>query len=478
MKHLIIPVLSLFLFFNAQCQNNINFSAQDNWGGYVNVFELPANGGGYIFGSPWDVADLKSVVDSAGNSLTLKPNFNTYSDNPGDAFWIDSVTLNGNKSLEASTYVESDSAFNGQDLSFSGNVLSNTLDSNYEAKFFIKALDPANNYQDVFSGAKTFDLPASGAFSVSALASELTAGLLVQYGFAVIGINANPVDEAALGSVVIGNASPSSININFSAQDNWGGYVNVFELPANGGAYIFGSPWDVADLKSVVDSAANSLTLQPNFNTYSDNPGDAFWIDSVTLNGNKSLEASTYVESDSAFNGQDLSFSGNVLSNNLDSNYEAKFFIKALDPANNYQDVFSGAKTFDLPMSGSFTVSAAAGNLSPGLLVQYGFSIIGRNGNPVNEAALGSVVIGNLISSTISLSESPEMLVYPNPSDQIIHIRTDVNFSNYRIFSAFGQVVKLGAYNSSIDISEIPSGTYHIECYNNNTRVIKTFVRR
>ena len=49
-------------------------------------------------------------------------------------------------------------------------------DNDYEAKFFIKALDPNNGYQDAFAGAKTFDIPMSGTFTVSALASELTAG--------------------------------------------------------------------------------------------------------------------------------------------------------------------------------------------------------------------------------------------------------------------------------------------------------------
>ena len=477
MKFTITSFLSLFLVFTAQSQNNFVFNAGDNWIGYMNVFNLPSDGGGYQFGSSWGVADLKSTADSASNTLTLQPNFNTYADNPSDAFWVDSINQVGNKQMEANTFVESDSAFNGQDLSFSGDVLSNTLDTNYAAKFFIKALDPNNGYLDVFAGAKTYDLPVSGSFTVSALAAELPAGLLVQYGFTIIGRNGNPANEAALGSVVVGYANTSSITINFDAADNWLGFVNVFNSPADGGTYVFGSSWAVADLKSVPDTVINSLTLQPNFSTYADNPNDAFWVDSVNQVGNKQLEASTFVESDSSFNGQDLTFTGSVAAHTLDSNYMAKCFIKALDPNNGYQDVFAGAKTFDIPLTGTFVVSATAGELAAGLIVQYGFMIIGRNANPANEAALGSVVIGNIATSVTPLSNRTEIVVFPNPADQLLHIQSAINFNNYRIFSTLGQVVKVGAYNTSIDISSLPSGTYHLECLSKDKRAIQTFIR-
>ena len=52
----------------------------------------------------------------------------------------------------------------------------------------------------------------------------------------------------------------------------------------------------VSDLKTVVDAGANTLTLQPNFNTYADNPGDPFWIDPVTMLGAKTFEGNTFVE--------------------------------------------------------------------------------------------------------------------------------------------------------------------------------------
>ena len=219
-NYLILFILGFVLNINAQ--NNISVDAADNWVGYMNVFDMTGN---YQFGSGWGVSDLKTTLDLTANNITLQPNFNTYADNPGDPYWQNGAI--GNKLMEASTYVEPGATFNGTDLTFSGEVVSNTLDAAlYTAKYFIKALDPAAGYSDVLGGSATFDLPLSGSFSVTVPAASLTSGLIVQYGFMVNGINANPADEAALGSVVVSSAStppPSDLIINTEICGNTGG---------------------------------------------------------------------------------------------------------------------------------------------------------------------------------------------------------------------------------------------------------------
>ena len=77
----------------------------------------------------------------------------------------------------------------------------NTLDGAYTAEAFIKVLDPGAGFATVFND--TVLLPATGeGFSIT---SDLSAfqGLLLQTGFVVNGINANPDFEAALGSVAV-----------------------------------------------------------------------------------------------------------------------------------------------------------------------------------------------------------------------------------------------------------------------------------
>ena len=184
----------------------VDVNASDNYIGYMNVFDNPADpccGGGYIFGSPWALPDVLSTLDAGANTITLQPNFNTY--NAADPFWSDG-NEGGNKIMEANTYLEND-VWNGQDLRFSGSVVSNTIDDGYVVQYFIKALNPANGFQDALGGSATIEIPASGDFSVSVPASSLTDGLIIQVGFSVTGLNANPVNADALGSVVVTGGS-------------------------------------------------------------------------------------------------------------------------------------------------------------------------------------------------------------------------------------------------------------------------------
>ena len=59
------------------------------------------------------------------------------------------------------------------------------------------------------TGLKHLIYLASGTFSVSATAAELPAGLIVQYGFVMVGPNADPATAGALGSVAIDGDFPS-----------------------------------------------------------------------------------------------------------------------------------------------------------------------------------------------------------------------------------------------------------------------------
>ena len=55
------------------------FDASAPWTGYMNVFELPVNGGGYVFGSPWGLPPIYNQLEVlTNNSVKLMPNINTY----------------------------------------------------------------------------------------------------------------------------------------------------------------------------------------------------------------------------------------------------------------------------------------------------------------------------------------------------------------------------------------------------------------
>lgn len=268
----------------------------------------------------------------------------------------------------------------------------------------------------------------------------------------------------------------------FDANSAWISYMNVFETPANGGAYAFGSSWALPDAKSTLDSAANTLTLQPNFNTYADNAGDPYWIDTATGVGNKDMEAATFVEPGASVLGADFTFTGNVMSFTLDTNeYEAKVFVKALDPNNGFADALGGTKIMDLPMSGNFSVMVNAADLTPGLIVQYGFIIRGLNANPANEAALGSVVIAEMDpnNSINRIQAQPSVVnIYPNPTTDVLNIDTDKNIEAFRIIDVLGKTVMVGNNTNAIDVSALNAGTYYVEFTLEGGKEIDTFIKK
>lgn len=187
-----------------------------DWIGYMNVFNNASGSqGSYIFGSNWGVADLKTTISNSnagtiiGDQLVLQPNFNTYANSLGGtdadrAFWTNSTDGGatpgplGNKWMDANTYNET-ASIAVPSYTLTGNVTSNTLNTGlYVARAFIKVLDPLAGFATVLNDSVT--LPASGPFVVT---SDLTPyqGKLLQVGFSMNGLNANPADAVSYGSV-------------------------------------------------------------------------------------------------------------------------------------------------------------------------------------------------------------------------------------------------------------------------------------
>ncbi|MGL5018042.1 MAG: PEP-CTERM sorting domain-containing protein [Luteolibacter sp.] len=176
------------------------------WLGFMNVFERPSNGGGFVFNSGWGTADLSAVF--VGPTLTLSPN----SINDPNPFWYTPAGgpgAIGNKTMDASFYVQTpDGSLSGQTLTFTGIVLSTTFTSAHVSTVFIK--DFAPDYSSfVLSSAPVVD----GVFSIS-LALDANPLRHVQYGFQTIGENVWVTDLAPFGSAQItAIPEPASITL-------------------------------------------------------------------------------------------------------------------------------------------------------------------------------------------------------------------------------------------------------------------------
>lgn len=173
--------------------------------GYINTFNVSDDA--YQFGFGYPVADMKTTIDAT--SVTLQPNFGIWTAEDGNAAWFD--TSSGKTPilwLDASSYTEP-SGLNDANLTFKGNVSAHTIDAAYKVVAFIKALDPNDNWATVVN--EFVELTATGDFSVSATGTQLASGLVVQYGFTVSGVPADPANENALGSVVVGEQAVANV---------------------------------------------------------------------------------------------------------------------------------------------------------------------------------------------------------------------------------------------------------------------------
>ncbi|MCB9850009.1 MAG: PEP-CTERM sorting domain-containing protein [Phycisphaerales bacterium] len=179
----------------------------DPWVGYMNVFELPANGGGYVFGQPWGVPALSSSFDDGAPSVSLGA---TPLDDPTtDPFWYQNApggpgSTDGNKMMEAAMYQEYPAGtLSGETLTFTGEVLSNTLNDAPDRDTYIFIKDFAGDYSSSFS--TIIPAPESGPFSISLLVDPGAEGNRhLQFGFMNVGPNVWSDTVAAQGSVVYG----------------------------------------------------------------------------------------------------------------------------------------------------------------------------------------------------------------------------------------------------------------------------------
>ncbi len=170
-----------------------------SWIGYMNVSNLPADGGAYQFGSAWGTGDLQASF--SGATLTVGPNLNCY--NASDSYWS-KPDGSPNKNMDAVMYVEND-ALAGNAVEFTGFTLANTLVSPYTSVAFVK------DFVADYSSYTSITAPLVGGTSWDISLATL-AGDHVQYGVETIGPDANPATAAALGNAqVTAVPEPSSI---------------------------------------------------------------------------------------------------------------------------------------------------------------------------------------------------------------------------------------------------------------------------
>ncbi|HLP78765.1 MAG TPA: hypothetical protein VK327_17820, partial [Candidatus Paceibacterota bacterium] len=184
--------ISLLAFNTLTAQTLVQVDPAKSWTGWMNVFDLPADGGAYLWGQAWGAGDLRADF-IGGTNLVLRPNTNVW--NPADVYWVKGDG-SPNKNMAASFYVQDDTLL-AQNVTFVGSCLSNNLVAAYTSQAFIKVFDGAFNV----IGQATTNLVEGGAFSITVAAVPGAAHL--QYGFETKGPDADPATADSLGQVVL-----------------------------------------------------------------------------------------------------------------------------------------------------------------------------------------------------------------------------------------------------------------------------------
>jgi hypothetical protein len=175
-----------------------------SWVGFMNVSNTPQDPtapGAYQFGSTWGTADLTATF--SGPVLTLGPNS---VNDPSNYWYLPSGGPGsvGNKIMDANMYVETTGVYTGQTVTFTGNVLSNTLVGNvnqqgngWTSVAFVKDFAP-----DYSSSVSTTVALTPGVFSIS-LPTINNPARHIQYGFETIGPDVWSTDRGPYGNIQI-----------------------------------------------------------------------------------------------------------------------------------------------------------------------------------------------------------------------------------------------------------------------------------
>ncbi len=388
-------------------QNTVTVDANAELFGYANVFET---NGDFVFGESWGVPDLQTIVDPANNTLTLQPNYNTWADGT-DPFWVNQTTVLGNKLFEGNTYVE-DNTLVGSELTFEGLVNSNTLDGAGQLLFNVNNGPLEGGHQAV---AANF----GGAFTSTALTGD--AVLVTDEGADPDENDAcEPITNAGEidGNVAVLRRGACEFGFKALAAQN-AGAIAVIVVNNQEGAPI------------VMAGGADGESVTIPVLMVSDVVGEA--IIAELANGvNTTMVLSTYT---------------------------TVAFIKV------FNSDFSVLKQESVALGGDgSSFSVTYNNVeSDDAVVQYGFQVLGLNANPVNEAALGSVIVTSDEIAAVNDFNAINVSVYPNPTINKINIQSDEQITNVVVYNTLGQMVKSAspdATNFSMETANLDAGIY------------------
>ncbi|OSZ78360.1 hypothetical protein CAP35_08890 [Chitinophagaceae bacterium IBVUCB1] len=142
-----------------------------------------------------------------------------------------------------------------------------------------------------------------------------------------------------------------------------------------------------------------------------------------------------------------------------------------------------------LPVAGTYIMSPIANITGKAItLVNTGFKDSTKNSNGPTSwfyYALpggGALIKVNKVFhfSVSSVNDNNDITIYPNPTNNSLHINTDKKINSTTIFNIAGSAIMetKSIRNNTIDVSKLAAGTYFIQLQTNEGSFIKTFIKQ
>ncbi len=101
---------------------------------------------------------------------------------------------------------------------------------------------------------------------------------------------------------------------------------------------------------------------------------------------------------------------------------------------------------------------------------QRGFDRVG-----VNDA--GAFELAGTLSVNDLIFDNNSVVIYPNPTTDILYIKSDINLTKINIYDINGrQLIKSNTVSESVDVSRLTKGIYSLELENDGRKVTKQFI--
>lgn len=73
--------------------------------------------------------------------------------------------------------------------------------------------------------------------------------------------------------------------------------------------------------------------------------------------------------------------------------------------------------------------------------------------------------------------DSSQILIYPNPTQDLIHIRSKENIKSAKLYDASGKLIKVKFSESSLNISHLPTGNYFLHIETETAKVVNKLIK-